>query len=178
MLFVWIALIVIGALIVLPNVIGLFLPERYVGRAETFYARDRADVWAALLDYERHPMTGKVRKATETLPDENGLPVWAETMAANERVTVRTIRSEPPARLVRTLESAALPMTSRWEYALEPEDGGCRLTLDGETFIRRGSWMVPLFRFLMVVGGGVKKGLEIQMEMVAETLGASGESSS
>jgi hypothetical protein len=30
---------------------------------------------------------------------------------------------------------------------------------------------VPLFRVMMVLGGGVKKGLDIQMDMVADTLG-------
>ncbi len=31
--------------------------------------------------------------------------------------------------------------------------------------------MVPIFRFMMVGGGGVKKGLDIQIDMLAKTLG-------
>jgi hypothetical protein len=45
------------------------------------------------------------------------------------------------------------------------------LTLSGETYIRRSNWMVPIFRFMMVVVGGVRKGLRIQMDMIAATLG-------
>lgn len=61
-------------------------------------------------------------------------------------------------------------MTSRWEYTLEAAERGCKLTIDGETNIRSGSWMVPVFRVMMFLGGGVKKGLDIQMDMVAATL--------
>ena len=172
MIFVWIALIALGALIVAANVIGFFLPERYIGSAQCLIDRICDDVWSALHDVEAHPMTGKMKKTTEILPDENGLPVWAETMAGNERVTITTTESDAPSKLVREMKSAAMPMTSRWEYSLESKDGGCQLTLEGETFIRRGSWMVPMFRFMMVVAGGVKKGLVIQMRMVADTLGS------
>ena len=178
MIFVWIALIAIGALIVVSNVVGFFLPERYLGRARCAYDRSCDDVWSALHDVEAHPMTGKMKKTTEVLPGENGLPAWAETMAGNERISVKTTHSEEPTKLVREMESAAMPMTSRWEYSLEATDGGCQLTLEGETFIRRGSWIVPMFRFMMVVGGGVKKGLVIQMRMVANTLGGSASFSS
>ncbi len=73
--------------------------------------------------------------------------------------------------MVREMTSKAVPMASRWEYTLEPAGEGCRLTIDGETSIRSGTWHVPLFRVMMVLGGGVKKGLDIQMDMVADTLG-------
>jgi hypothetical protein len=62
-------------------------------------------------------------------------------------------------------------MTSRWECTLEPVDGGCRLTMDSATSIPLGDWKSPIFRFMMKVGGGVKKGLVIQMDMVGQTLG-------
>ena len=39
------------------------------------------------------------------------------------------------------------------------------------THIRSGTWHVPIFRVMMVLGGGVKKGLDDQMDMVAATLG-------
>ena len=92
-------------------------------------------------------------------------------MGHGERITVTTTDADRPRRLVREMRSAAIPMTSRWEYSFEPDGKGCRLTLDGETIIRRGTWHVPLFRVMMAVGGGVKKGLDIQMDMVARTLG-------
>ncbi len=71
----------------------------------------------------------------------------------------------------REMTSKSMPMTSRWEYTLEPTSEGCKLTIDGETYIRSGTWHVPILRVMMVLAGGVKKGLDIQMDMVAETLG-------
>ena len=58
-----------------------------------------------------------------------------------------------------------------WSYTLEPAEAGCTLTIDGETYIRSGTWHVPIFRVMMVLGGGVKKGLDIQIDMIADTLG-------
>jgi hypothetical protein len=46
------------------------------------------------------------------------------------------------------------------------------VTLSGVTDIEKGTWHTPLFRFMMVIGGGVKKGLDTQLEMVGATLGA------
>ena len=48
---------------------------------------------------------------------------------------------------------------------------GCTLTIDGETTIRTGTWHTPIFRVMMVLGGGVTKGLDMQVDMVADTLG-------
>ena len=92
-------------------------------------------------------------------------------MGRGERITVKTVEADSPRRMVREMQSAAMLMSSTWECDLDDVEGGCRLTMHGETFIRPGGWMVPIFRVMMVIGGGVKKGLVIQMDMVAKTLG-------
>lgn len=170
MLFIWIVLGLIG-LVVLVVAIGFSLPERFTGSSSVMLAAPAEAVWEALHDVHKHPMTGKMMRSIETQPDRDGLPVWVEDMGHGERITVTTTDSDRPRRLVREMRSAAIPMTSRWEYSFEPDGEGCRLTLDGETIISRGTWHVPIFRVMMVVGGGVKKGLDIQMDMVARTLG-------
>ena len=40
------------------------------------------------------------------------------------------------------MTSKAVPMTSRWEYTLEPADEGCKLTIDGGN--REGTVTNPL----------------------------------
>ncbi len=174
MTILWIVLGIVGVLILVPVVIGLLMPERFEGQTEAFLAKSPEEVWVALQNYESHPMTGKMMKSAEALPETewvDGLPAWVEDMGHGERITVKTVEADRPVRLVREMASASMPMTSRWVYTLEEADGGCHLTLHGETMIRRGTWMVPIFRFMMVVGGGVKKGLDIQIDMVAKTLG-------
>ena len=170
MTFIWFGLGGLALLVVAVVVVGLLMPERYAGRSQVVYARTAEEVWGALLDYDRHPMTGKMKKRVEARPAEKSLPVWTEDMGRGELVTVKTLEAERPGHMVREMTSGTVPMTSRWEYTLEPAGEGCRLTIDGETSIRRGTWHVPLFRVMMVLGGGVKKGLDIQMDMVADTL--------
>lgn len=171
MIYLWIVLgtLLLGTAVVVA--VGMRMPERYEGRAQATYAKPPEEIWKALLDYERHPMTGKMKKSVKPLPPEDNLPVWVEDMGHGELITVKTVASEEPRVLAREMASQSVPMTSRWDYTLEPFDGGTRLTMDGETFIRKGTWHVPIFRIMMKANGGVKKGLDIQMDMLAQSLG-------
>ena len=171
MTYLWIALLGLAVLIAAVVVIGLLMPERYVGRSRVEYAKSAELVWDALQDYERHPMTGKMKKSVEQQASKNELPAWIEDMGHGERIRVETVAAERPRHMLRQMASTSVPMTSRWEYTLDSKGEGCELTIDGETTIRRGTWHVPIFRVMMVLGGGVKKGLDIQMDMVAQTLG-------
>lgn len=171
MTIVWTLLGSLAILIAFIVLIGMLLPERYEGRSQVTLAKPPEEVWEALLDYQRHPMTGKMSKGIADESEENGLPIWVEDMGHGERIQVRTIAAEAPNRLVREMASEAVPMTSRWQYELEPIAAGTRLTMDGETTIRRGTWHVPIFRVMMKVNGGVKKGLDIQQDMLAQSLG-------
>ena len=158
------------ALIVLPVVIGYLMPVRYEGTTTVEYDRTVQQVWDALQDVDAHPMTGKMTKSVETLPSDEGRPAWKEDMGRGEVINVRTTAFEPPDHMIREMSSGAVNMTSRWDYALEPAGEGCRVTLSGVTDIERGTWHTPIFRVMMVLGGGVKKGLDIQLDMVASTL--------
>ena len=174
MTVLWIVIGIAALAVLVPFIVGSLLPQRYEGRTEAFLAQTPEQVWVALQNYESHPMTGKMMKSVEALPKTewvDDLPAWVEDMGHGERITVKTVETDRPVRLVREMSSAAMPMTSRWVYTLEEADGGCTLKMHGETNIRRGSWRVPIFRFMMFVGGGVKKGLDIQIDMVAKTLG-------
>ncbi len=165
------ALIIVVALIALPVIIGLFMPVRYEGRTVAEYEATVQQVWDALQDVEAHPMTGAMMKSVEMLPADGGRPAWKEDMGRGEVITVTTTAYEPPHHMIREMSSAGVNMTSRWEYALEPAGQGCRVTLSGVTDIEKGTWHTPIFRLMIVVGGGVKKGLDIQLAMVASTLG-------
>ncbi len=164
-----IALAVVG-LLVLIVLIGLLMPERYEGRAYRTYDRSPEEVWASLEDYRAHPMTGKMADSFEDLPAREGLPCWVEQMRHGEKIEVTTTESERPHTMTRAMRSRAVPMTSTWIYVLDEKDGGTQVTIEGTTDIRRGTWHVPIFRVMMLLGGGVKKGLDIQLDMLAETL--------
>ena len=171
MTYILIGLGGLALLIVAVVVIGLLMPERYEGHSEVVYAKSAGEVWSALLDYDRHPMTGKMKRSVEAQPAENNLPVWIEDMGHGELITVKTIEARRPESMVRQMTSKSMPMTSVWKYVLEPAGEGCKLTIDGESTIRGGTWHVPFFRVMMLLGGGVKKGLDIHMDMIANSLG-------
>ena len=90
-------------------------------------------------------------------------------MGRGEIITVRTTAFEPPDHMVREMSSGSVNMTSLWEYALAPAGEGCRVTLSGVTDIETGTFHTPIFRVMMVLGGSVKQGLYIQLDMVAST---------
>lgn len=165
--------IVLGGLVLLvgvPTIIGFMLPERYTGHAQADFDKSCEEIWDALLDYGKTPMSGKMMRSVEALPDRDGLPTWTEDMGHGELITVRTVEAERARRMVREMEDAAMAMRSRWTYILESVDAGCRLTMDAETALPLGNWKAPIFRFMMKLGGGVEKGLVIQMDMLASSL--------
>jgi uncharacterized protein YndB with AHSA1/START domain len=175
----WALITVVGliALIALIVLVGYLMPVRYEGRAVVEYDRSVQQVWHALQDVETHPMTGWAMKSVEALPADEGRPAWREDMGHGEVITVRTSTYEPPGRMVRDMSAGAVKMSSRWDYTLEPAGPGCRVSLSGVTDIERGTWHTPIFRLMMVVGGGVKKGLDTQLDMVASTLAVEASSS-
>ncbi len=164
--------VLIGVVVLVASVfvIGSFMPVRYEGATVVAFDRDVQAVWDALQDVRAHPMTGRMMKSIEDLPAAPTGPVWTEDMGHGEVITVTTEVSEAPRRMVRHMTSGATAMESRWEYALEPAGDGCRVTLSGVTDIAKGTWHTPVFRVMMAIGGGVKKGLDIQLAMVAATL--------
>lgn len=168
-MIIWVGLGFLGLFLV-PLVVGSLLPERFTGRTKVFLPRSQVDVWTALADFSSHPMTGQMMKAVANIEDHEGAPTWTEDMGRGEVIRVRTVESDEPRSMTRNMESTKLPMTSRWMYLLESVEGGCNVSIEGETIIRRGPILVPIFKFMMLVGGGVKKGLDIQLDMVAKTL--------
>ena len=94
MTLIWFGLGGIVLVVVAAVVIGLLMPERYEGRSRVVYARTAEEVWAALLDYDKHPMTGKMKKSVQAQPAESGLPVWIEDMGHGELITVKTIEAQ------------------------------------------------------------------------------------
>ena len=51
MTYLWIALGIVGGLIVVPIITGMLLPERYVGQIKVVFPHPLDDVWTALADF-------------------------------------------------------------------------------------------------------------------------------
>ncbi len=165
----WI-LLAIASIIVITLVVGTFMPVRYWGETVVEFDAGVQQVWDALQDANAHPMTGRMMKSVESLPAVDGMPTWTEGMRRGEIITVKTTVFETPRRMIREMSQDGVNMSSTWEYTLEPTQKGCKVTLSGVTDIEKGTWHTPVFRVMMQLGGGVKKGLDIQLGMVSKSL--------
>lgn len=169
---VWlrIGLLVLVALALLPFVVGLFLPESYDARIQFTLSRPPEDVWAAISNPEKHPMTGQMMKQVTRRPDENGLPVWVEDMGSSQ-ITVKVVEATPPTHQKRQVKDSVVPMTAEWTFHIEKTEGGSRITATNHTVIRSGTWHVPLFRFIMTLTKGAEMGLKDYWSGVAREFG-------
>ncbi len=148
-------LIILGAAIALIVLLigGVFavgsrLDKQIMSSVSMSFDQPLETVWEAIADYERNPVSGSMRSETIPLPDEDTGPVWKEDIN-NSVITVRTLVSYEPDRLVRLFEDSVVPMTSRVEYLLEAEGEGTRVTMESITTVQDGTWHVPIFRVIL-----------------------------
>ena len=164
-MWIWIVLGGLLALVALVFLIGWLLPERYQAQGYVDVDASAEDLWPKLLDYEAHPMAAKMAKGIEPLPDENGLPVWLESLGPS-KIRVHTVESKNPSRLVRELADTVVPMTARAVIELENRGKGCRIRMSNHTVIKNGTWHVPVFRVLMSLFGGLRGGIKAYLAQI------------
>lgn len=171
MIGLYIGLGVVVGIPMMMLIVGLFLPERFEARVAVTLDRGAQDVWAALMDYQANPVSGKMRKKSEPLPDVNGLSAWKEDIGSSQ-ITVTTEDATPATRLRRTLRDSVVPMTAETEITLESTPAGCRATATSVIIIRAGTWHVPFFRVMVGLFGGAKMGLKDFWKRLAANLQA------
>ncbi len=169
MIWVWIVIGALAALIIVPVVIGLFLPEVYVGQADRRFEWTPEEVWAAIHDAAKNPVSGRQCRGVESagdsveLPsgpndrDESSLPNWIEDMGST-KITVTTIESDRPKRVVRHFKDSVVPMTAESIITIEADGGATKVTVENTITIKRGTWHVPIFRFMMTIMNGARRG--------------------
>ena len=70
------------------------------------------------------------------------------------------------------MKDLVIPMTARWELTLERAEESTRVLVRNEVTIKRGTWHVPLFRLMMALTGGVKKGCAHYLARLETNLGS------
>ena len=141
----WISFIVGGlaALVVLAIVIGWFLPVGHTASRTARFQQPPEVVWQAITDYAAIPSWWDWSQKAERLPDREGREVWRETNKFGDAVTMETIESDPPRKLVREIVGEDLPFGGTWTWEIKPVEDGCTVTIteDGEIYN-------PFFRFM------------------------------
>ena len=144
-LFKW-ALILIGGLLVLVALsvaIGWFLPVKHTASRTVRYQQTPQAVWQVITDYAAIPSWWDWSQKAERLPDREGQEAWKEINKFGDTVTMETIESDPPRKLVRKIVDEDLPFGGTWTWEIQLVDGGCTVTIteDGEIYN-------PFFRFM------------------------------
>ena len=139
-------LIIVGGLlvlIVLSVAIGWFLPERHIASRTVRYQQTPEAVWQVITDYAAIPSWWDWSQKVERLPDREGHEVWRETNKFGDTVTMETIESDPPSKLVRKIVGEDLPFGGTWIWVVQPVGGGCTVTIT-----EHGEIYNPFFRFM------------------------------
>lgn len=159
----------LAALALIAFVVGGRLPSTYTARGSMRLALEPQALWDALADVEAHPRGAAMTRAVERLPDVDGRPSWAEDLGQTT-VTWTAVEWEPPRRMVCEARDSVVPMTARWEFELVPLDGATSLRVASEVVIADGTWHVPLFRVMMNLTNGARRGLTDFLKRVDSSL--------
>ncbi|MCP5099736.1 MAG: hypothetical protein GY943_29635 [Chloroflexi bacterium] len=153
MTFLTILAIILG-LVFLLVVIGMRLPKAYHNEESISFERSIEDVWTAVYDFGTVPMITSPNHTVESMPDENGLPVWLVDMGSSQ-LTVQTIEATSPIRVVRAMTDSVVPMTATFTHELSSTNGSTILHVREDSYIDDGTWHVPIFRIMVRLTRGM-----------------------
>jgi uncharacterized protein YndB with AHSA1/START domain len=156
---------VLAGLVVLMVGVGSFLPRSRTASRSLRSNHSPEDVWRVITDYRTVPTWHGQVKRVERLPDRNGQEVWRELHRGGAPLQLVTTETVPYRRLVRAILDEKKVFSGRWEFDLEPESGGCRLTIT-----EHGEVANPFFRFLWHLGNPAMY-VEMYLKALAKKLG-------
>ena len=123
--------------------IGSFLPRGHEITRSLSLKQTPEAVWQLITDYANVLSWQSNVVKVEKQPDKNGHEVWKETYKGDYGLFLETTEAAPPTRLVRSIADDKGPFSGRWEFALAPVEGGCKLSVT--EFGEVGN---PFFRFM------------------------------
>ncbi|MCK6458090.1 MAG: SRPBCC family protein [Phycisphaerae bacterium] len=140
-----IALAIVGGLaglVLLMALIGFAIPKAHVATCKARFRQPPEVLWKCITDVDAFPSWRKSLTRVERLPDRDGKPVWVEH-GRDGRMTIETIESVPPTRLVGRIADKDLPFGGTWTYEIARDGDGATLTLT-----EAGEIYNPIFRFM------------------------------
>lgn len=155
---------VMVALIAIATAWGALLPRDHHALRSARYAPPPSAVWPVIADPSSAPSWRPDVESVEALPAHDGRPRWREV--GDGAITYELVAEEPPSRRVVRIADDALPYGGTWTYALAPDDGGSRLTITEDGFVRN-----PLFRFLARYAFGHGGSMEAYLRALGRRFG-------
>ncbi len=140
----WLVIVVavIAGLVLAVVAIGYALPVKHVASVAATIPAPPESVWTAVATPASymawHPGVTRV----EVVDAPAGQLAWRETSGDGTISYVAEV-SEPPRRFVARISDKTLPFGGTWEYRLDPESGGTRVTIT-----ERGEVYNPVYRLV------------------------------
>ncbi len=121
-------LLAVAAFLVLALVAGSRLPLAHTSRVQARFRASPDKVWQTITNMVTAPNWRSRVRQIERLPDRGGNPVWVE-VSRRWRMPLEFEAVEPGRKLVTRVLGEHLPFRGSWTYEIEPQDGGCTLTI-------------------------------------------------
>ena len=132
----------VASLGLIATAVALSIPRRHVASRTLITRQSPEVVWQAITDYEGQVSWRGELKEVVRLPDREGREVWREVYERGTPVTLATVETVAPRRLVRAIADEDGPFTGRWEYDIRADGAGTKLTIT-----EYGEVPNPIFRF-------------------------------
>lgn len=122
--------------------IGYSLPQAHVASVTATYSTAPADIWPWISQPERYASWRTSLIGVELLPESHGRVAWRET-GKDGKTSYRFTERTEGTRLVTLITEEGLPFGGGWEFHLQPEGKGSRLTIT-----EHGEVYNPVYRFV------------------------------
>ena len=160
----WIALYIVSGLvglIILMALIGAFLPRDHIAARRTVIEKSPDDVWRSLVDLDGQTSWRRGLKRIEHLDDKR-----FREHTSQGTITYEIVEERARERRITRIADDKLPFGGRWIYELAPSNGGTRLTITEDGFIKN-----PVFRFLSKTVFSTTSTIEKFMQDLGKHLG-------
>lgn len=165
MKWVWIVLGVLAVAVAVVLVVGATLPQSHTASRTARLNAPPDSVWALIADVERYPSWRSEVDSVETVQSPDGKVSWRE-ISGSDKITFEAETMERPSRLVARIADKGLPFGGSWDYRIEPEGAGSRITIT-----ENGEVYNPVFRFVSRYVLGHTATLDKYLKSLAAKLG-------
>lgn len=135
----------------LVALIGLCLPRHHQFSRSLVLKQTTQTIWEAITSFERIPGWWPACFMVERLPDRDGHAVHRQFFLQGRRkhpVTIEVVEATEPTHFETKIADEKGPFRGRWVYDLQPEAGGCRITLTEHGEIKN-PFIRTMFRLTM-----------------------------
>jgi len=129
------------ALLGLLWLLGRRVPEGHVASCSARFGRPPEELWQLVSDFEGWPSWNRWIRSAKRREDPDR-EVWV-LRTRQGPLPSEVVTREAPRLLVTRVADDKLPFGGTWTWRIEPDGGGCRVTVTEDGVIKN-----PLFRFL------------------------------